>query len=130
MKTVKTMTREMLIDAIRAKLIELTDSEHSMCQVATEKGIYCLGFRKFTDEQLRDKYKWLLRRNPNVTRQELEDLANRWQIARQIVDQVPLSCDAQAREHDTCDSWDTFDDATLARYYRELAGEEVLVGLS
>ena len=64
---------------------------------------------------------------PDIGREELEDLANRWQLARQIVDKVPLSCDAQAMEHDTCNGWDSFDDGTLARYYRELLGGDIAV---
>ena len=122
-----TMTRNEAIKAIRAKLLEMVDDDHSMCRIATERGIYCRGFQRLTDEEMKQRYAWLLRRNPNMNRGELEDLANRWQLARQIVDQVPISCDAQALEHDTCDGWATFDDATLVRYYRELVGGDIAI---
>jgi hypothetical protein len=115
------------IAAIRARLLELTDADHSMCRVAAERGILCRGFAQFNDAELRDHYAWLLRRNPTMSREELEELANRWQLAREIVDKVPISCDAQAREHDICHGWDGFDNATLGRYYQQMTGHEARV---
>lgn len=115
------------IEAIRAKLLELTDADHSMCRVAADRGILCRGFSQLTNVEMRDHYAWLLRRNPTMTRAELENLANRWQLAREIVDKVPISCDAQAKEHDTCNGWDDFDNATLARYYKEMTGHDAKV---
>ena len=126
-KTFTPMTRGEAIRGIRARLLDMVDDGHSMCQVATEKGVYCRGFRRLSDEEMKHRYNWLLRRNPGMSRAELEDLANRWQLARQIVDQVPISCDAQALEHDTCEGWDTFDDETIARYYKELIGCDILI---
>ncbi|HKY32952.1 MAG TPA: hypothetical protein VJV23_10475 [Candidatus Polarisedimenticolia bacterium] len=122
----KTLTRSQAIEAIRARLLEMVDDDHSMCRVAGEKGIYCRGFRDLTDEQLRRKYYWLHKDRP-LSRGQMEDLADRWQLARQIVDQVPISCDAQCLEKDTCEGWNGFDDAQLARYYRELIGDDVSV---
>ena len=121
------MTRSEATKAIRAKLLELVDDDHSMCQVAAEKGIYCQGFRRLSDEDLKKRHSWLVRRNPKMSREELEDLANRWQLVRQIVDKVPISCDVQSMEHDTCEGWSTFDDTTLARFYRDLVGVEITI---
>ncbi len=39
-----------------------------------------------------------------------------------------LSCDTQAIEHDTCCGWDGWDAHTLARYVKEVCGEDVQVG--
>ena len=122
-----TKTRDEAIRALRRKLLEMTDDDHSMCRVASEKGIYCRGFRALTDEQMKAKYEWLLRRNPSMSREELEDLANRWQLARQIVDRVPISCDAQQIEHDTCGGWDTVSNADLIRFHRDLLSEEIQI---
>ena len=127
MTTVITMTRDQAVRAIRRKLLEMTDDDHSMCQVASEKGIYCRGYRQLSDEQMKQKYEWFLRRNPGMSRPELEDLANRWQLARQIVDKVPISCDAQQIEHDTCSGWDGFSDAELVRFHRDLLAEEIQI---
>ena len=49
MTTRTTMTREQAIRALRRKLLEMTDDDHSMSRVASEKGIYCRGFRQLTD---------------------------------------------------------------------------------
>ena len=125
MTTMTTKTRAQAIQALRRTLLEMTDDDHSMCRVASEKGIYCRGFRQLTDEQMRQKYEWILRRKPDMSRVELEELANRWQLARQIVDQVPISCDAQQIEHDTCSGWDGVTDEDLIRFHRELLSEEI-----
>ena len=106
----------------------MTDDEHSMCQVATEKGIYCRGFRRLSDEVFRERHDWLVHRNPGASRAEIEDLANKWQLARQIVDRVPLSCDAQLREHDTCDGWNEFTNQDLERFCREIVGKNAKIG--
>ena len=127
MTSMTTMTRDQAVRALRRKLLEMTDDDHSMCRVASEKGIYCRGFRQLTDEQMKQKYEWILRRNPAMNRAELEDLANRWQLARQIVDQVPISCDAQQIEHDTCSGWDGVSDADLVRFHHELLAEEIQI---
>ncbi len=121
------MSREDVVAAIRVRLLELVDDEHSMCRVAAEKGIYCRGFAQYSDEEMKRRYSWLLKRNPGMGRDELEDLANRWQLARQIVNAVPMSCDAQTVEHDTCMGWDEYDDRELERFHRELVGTEVRI---
>ena len=43
------MTRQEAIEAIRRKILEMVDDEHSMCRIAAEKGIFCRGFRQHTD---------------------------------------------------------------------------------
>jgi hypothetical protein len=105
----------------------MVDEDHSMCQVASERGIYCRGFARLGDEQLSQRYSWLLKNNPWMSREEVEEMANRWELARQIVNRVPIACDSQALEKDTCAGWENFDDATIARFYRELIGEEIRI---
>lgn len=123
----RTLSRDEAIALIRTRLMRMTDEDHSMCRVAAEQGIFCSGFARLSDEQLRQRYSWLLRNHPDLNRQQLEDSANRWELARQVVNCTPLSCDAQHIEKDTCQGWDGFDDAALARFYMELTGEEVVV---
>jgi len=120
-----TLNRSEAIAAIRKKLLDMVDEDHSMCQVAAERGICCNGFARLDDEQLRQRYSWLLRINPLMSRQELAEKANRWELARQTIHDVPIACDSQILEKDTCEGWDEFDDATLARYYKELTGEDL-----
>jgi hypothetical protein len=123
----KTMTRDETIQALRRALLDLTDDEHSICEVAGKMNVFCGGFAQWKSHELRARYDWIVRHNPRLTRAELEELANRWQLARQFVRETPLACDTQAIEHHTCRGWDEFSDAELAQHLQQLTGEEVQV---
>lgn len=124
----KTMKREEAIAALRGALLDLTDDDHSMCLVASKLRVFCGGFSQWKTNELRQRYDWIVKRNPRISRPQLEDLANRWQLARQFVRDVPTACDAQTIEHHTCRGWDDFTDEVLAKYVEELTGEKVVVG--
>jgi hypothetical protein len=102
------MTREEAIARIRERLVSLTDDDSCMCKVAAERGIFCRGFRQWSDGELRERYWWVVRKNPDITRAELESVANQWQLAQQDVRQEGLACDVQASVHDTCRGWEDF----------------------
>lgn len=119
--------RQDALSAIRKRLLLLSDGEHSVCEIAAEKGIFCHGFNRYSDSQLRQRYAWLVRHDPSISREKLEEIADRWQVARQIVNDLPLACDVQRLEHDTCGGWDDFTNQDLARFYQELLGETVTV---
>lgn len=123
----KRISREDAISRLRTELVGLVDGERSICLVAAEKGILCHGFRRYSDAELEERYRWLLRSRAGATRAETEKLANRWQLGRQLFDEVPLACDAQRREHDTCHGWDEFTNDDLARFCREILGQEISV---
>lgn len=123
----RSITRESAISRLRIALLRLVDDEHSICLVAAQKGVFCQGFRRYTDDQLQEKYRSLLRARPGASRADVEDLANKWQLSRQLFDEVPLACDAQQREHDTCRGWDEFTNDDLARFCRELLGQDVAI---
>ncbi|MCK6551503.1 hypothetical protein L6R52_37045 [Myxococcota bacterium] len=123
----RTLVRGDAIADIRRELLRLVDDEHSVCEVAAEKGILCRGFRQFSDEELARRYDWISKRRHPKTREELETLANRWQLARQFVLDQRIACDVQLEDRDTCDGWDTFSNRMIERYYRELCGEDVTV---
>lgn len=122
------ISRAEAIHRLRETLLAMTDDEHSMCLVATEKGVFCRGFRRLSDEEFRDRHDWLIRRNPKASREEIEDLANKWQLARQIVDRVPLSCDAQLRERDVCNGWNEFTNEELEGFCREILHKNARIG--
>jgi hypothetical protein len=125
----KTLTRLEAIEDLRQALLAMTDDEHSVCQVAKARGLFCHGFAKWKFSELKRNYPQITRSRPRLTPAELEDLANRWQLARQFVRDEELSCDVQGSEteHRICHGWDTHSDEDLARFCEELTGEKLLV---
>ena len=124
----KQMTRDQAINEIREKLLTLVDNEHSMCEVASRLGIYCGGFSQDTTGELRRRYDWIVQNQPWLKRKEVEDKANRWQLARQFVLGTLISCDTQSEDHErhhTCQGWKEFTDEKLASFHKDLLGEEI-----
>lgn len=123
----KVISRTEAIGRLRHYLISLTDDEHSICQVAAKKGIFCHGFARWNDAELKSRFASLSTKRPGMNRWQLEELANRWELARQMVDRVGLACDAQTIEHDTCRGWDDFSNDDLARFCSDLLALDVVV---
>lgn len=121
------LTRDEAITRLRREFLNLTDSEHCMCSVAAERGIFCGGFRQFDEQELRNRYWWIVRRRPSITREELESVANDWQLTQQEVKEMPLACDVQNRVHDTCRGWEDFTDEQLATFFQQVTGEAVSI---
>ncbi len=121
----KTLTRMQAIETLRDRIHDLVDEEHSICEVAARRGIFCHGFSQWTFDELKRRYWWLAERRPHITREELERLANIWQVARRQVMGTDLACDTQTLEHDTCKGWDEWDNSALSRFVQELCGEPV-----
>lgn len=121
------INREVAISRLRLKLLELTDDRKSACQVATERGILCHGFARYSDAELREAYRPLVLRNPSISREELERAANAWQLERQRDVGTLTSCDTQQMFYESCRGWMDFSNAQLARFCLELLGEEVVV---
>lgn len=120
------LSRQSLIDALRRELAKRADGQ-SICSLAAQHGIFCGGFRRFSDDELRERFAWLARKRPGASRQELETLGDAWQVARQEVSGLATSCDVQSREHDLCNGWDDFSDGELVAFYRQLTGKTVTV---
>jgi hypothetical protein len=126
----KVISRIEAIGRLRHHLKTLTDDEHSMCQVAAKKGIFCRGFARWSDEELKKHFAGLVRQRPKMNRWQLEELANRWELARQVVQNVTLACDAQTKEHDTCRGWDDFSNQELERFCADLLAMDAVVAES
>lgn len=120
------VTRAELIVLLRDQLALLADEESSICKVAAEKGIFCQGFHRYSNEDMKRRYEWIQRKRPGGTRADLEEVANRWQLARQEVTGLPTSCDVQQIERDACRGWDDFTSDDLSRFYFELTGRTVV----
>lgn len=124
---IRQLDRASAIRELRAELHSLTDDQTSICQVAAERGIFCHGFKQYSDDELRERFDWLTRKNPNLNRRDLERMANLWQISRQVLEGVQFACDAQTIEHDTCLGWDSFSNDELQKFFREILRQEVNV---
>lgn len=121
------ISRPTLIATLREELSRRARGDMSICRLAAETGVFCKGFRRYTDAQLREHYPWIAKKNPGASREELEAIADRWQLARQEVVGGTTSCDVQQLEHDACGGWDDFSNDDLARFLRELTGRTVEV---
>ena len=89
----------------------------------TRDEIFCGGFRAWSDQELRKRFSTLEARRPGLPRVAFEELANKWQLGRQIVHGSPLACDVQTKEHATCRGWDAFSNADLERFCAQVLGE-------
>ena len=121
------ISRPTLIVALREELNRRANGEMSICRLDAKTGVFCKGFRRYSNDELKERYGWIVDRNPDISRGELEEIADRWQMARQDVLGASTSCDAQQLEHDACGGWDDFSNDDLARFLRELTGRNVAV---
>jgi len=122
------LTRSQLIGRLRDLLQPMTDDAHSICEVAAKHGIFCQGFGRLDSSELRSKYKWLEdKAHRPLTRPELEERANTWELARQTYHGVDLACDAETIDHDHCKGWDGHSDEDLALFHLRLSDEAVEV---
>lgn len=123
----ETITRAEAVDRLRHALLARTDEENSACRMTALDGTFCRGFGRYTDDELRARYWWIVRKRPDITREELESLGNDWQLAQQDVRNLPVACDVQAQLHDTCRGWNDFTDEQLAGFILQILGTEVRV---
>ena len=64
----RVVSRAWAIRSLREFLLTLTDEDHSMCRVASDRGIFCQGFRKLDDAGLRKHFAGIVERRPDVNR--------------------------------------------------------------
>jgi len=121
------LSRAEAIEKLRRSLLELTDEEHSMCQVASQKGFFCRGFRRWHDAEFHQRWKAILGTSTHLSRPQMEELANIWQLSEQIRHRVALACDAQSIAHGACRGWDEFSNESLAAFCSDLLGLNVVV---
>jgi hypothetical protein len=125
----RTLTRAEVIEDLRRVVDSWADDEKCACQAAAERGMFCKGFAQWKFGELKERYPQIMRSRRGITRPELEDLANRWQLARQWVSGKENACDVQAGEtlFQQCKGWDEFDASELEGFHLELCGEEVRI---
>jgi hypothetical protein len=113
------------ISRLRAELLAMTDEEHSLCQVAARRGIFCHGFRRWNDGEFDRRWRRFIGRSTHLSRAQMEEFANVWELAEQIRKRVALACDAQMEARRPCRGWDEFSNTELARFCSEVLGKNV-----
>ncbi len=122
------LSRPAAIDEIRRIMKALPQDDQCACAIAARYGIFCKGFTRYSDEELKKRFAWIARPRPGVSRSELERLASAYHRGRQEVTGAEICCDVETREHCGCDGWNTFDNAALEAFYKDLTGRSCQIG--
>ncbi len=101
-----------------------------MCQVAAKLGVFCRGFRRWHDHEFHRRWKPVLGQSTHLTRAQIEQLADLWQLTEQVRLRVPLACDASTEARSACRGWDEFSNADMARFCVDVLGRNVVVSQS
>src|SRR6266511_3272463 len=122
------LSRPQAIDEIRRIMNALPQDDMCACAIAARYGIFCQGFARYSDEELKQRFGWIARPRPKVSRAELERLASAYHRGRQEVTGAETCCDVETREHCGCDGWNTFDNTALEDFYQTLTGRSCQIG--
>jgi len=90
-------------------------------------GLYCRGFAAWDDAELRQRFDWFCLSRPNIERDELEALADRWQHAEQASRKLAVPCDigpSAPSGRRPCSGWSRFTDDELKEFIHQLEGAE------
>jgi hypothetical protein len=121
------MTRPQAIDRIRRCLVAGETDEQCACVVASRYGAFCGGFSKLSDKELRQRYHWIARKHPGISREELERLASLYHVGRQQATGSTICCDVETRDRCGCDGWNGYDSRTLESVCFDLTGEVIQI---
>lgn len=119
--------RDDAISRLRASLVAMTDADHSLCQVAAERRIFCRGFRRWGEAEFDRRWRKFIGRSTHLSRAQMEEYANLWELGEQIRRRVSLACDAQSAQKGPCRGWNEFSNAELARFCSDVLGANVEV---
>ncbi len=123
----RVVARAWAIRSLREFLLTLTDEDHSMCRVASDRGIFCQGFRKLNDAELREHLAGIVKRRPGANRWQLEALGNQWELARQTVNRFLSPATFSRKSTRPAADGTISANEDLARYCAELLGLDVVV---
>ncbi len=124
---VDSWSRAEAISHLRPYLARLTDEENSLCRVAAEKGIFCRGFRRWNVPEFDRQWRDFIGRSTHLSRPQMEEYANLWQLTEQLARGATLACDAASAGHGPCRGWREFSNDVLAQFCTDLLGESVEV---
>ena len=120
-------TRPEAIARLRAHLLPMTDEESSLCRVAGERSFFCFGFSRWNASEFDRRCRDFIGRSTHLTRAQMEEYANLWQLTEQSRCRVALACDAAALGRGPCRGWNEFSNDELARFCCDLLGDDVEV---
>ena len=120
-------SRAEAIEKLRPALLKLSGDGRSMCQVAAERGIFCGGFRRWPDREFHERWRSLIGVSTHLTRDQMEELADIWQLSEQLRHRVALACDAQTISPGACRGWDEFSNRDLELFCGEILGRLAVV---
>ena len=106
----------------------MTDEEHCLCSVAAPHGIFCRGFERLSDGELRQRFGWIARKRPEATRAELEEPICLYHPGREEIRGEALCCDVETREHAACDGWNQFDNSAIEKFVPGVVGQRISIG--
>lgn len=115
------------ISRLRAHLLRMTDDDNSLCRVAAERGIFCRGFRRWNVPEFDRRWRDFIGRSSHLSRAQMEEYANVWQLTEQVACGVSLACDTADAARGPCRGWNEFSNAVLAQFCADLLGESVEV---
>jgi len=122
------ISRPQAIEEIRRIMNALPQDDECACAIAERYGIFCKGFARYSDAELKKRFGWISRTRPGASRAELERLASAYHRGRQEVTGAAICCDVETREHCGCDGWNTFDNRALEELYLNLTGRKARIG--
>jgi len=120
-------TRDEAIANLRSELLKLSDGERSICGVVAELGIFCRGFRRWPDDAFSRGWSRALGRSTELSRPQMERLADLWLLTEQLRLHVPFACDLAAAGGGVCRGWNGFSNADLERCCDEILGRNIAV---
>jgi hypothetical protein len=125
--TFERLSRPRAIALLTERLKELGNGSQCTCAVAAKRDVFCGGYSALSDRELRDRFSWIVRSRPHVSRDELERLISLYHLGRQEVTGLAICCDVETREHCGCDGWNRFDNLALEGAVFELTGRHVAI---
>ena len=120
-------SRQEAIRRLRAALQPMCGPDRSMCEVAASRGIFCRGFRRWHDSEFHLRWKAALGTSTHLSREQIERLADLWQLTEQVRCGVTFACDVTACQQGACRGWDEFTNDELGRFCRDILGVLVVV---
>lgn len=116
------VSRDHSIGVLRDVLTGFADADKSICRVAAERGIFCRGFGRWRAAEFDRRWHGSIGRSSHLSREQMEQFADLWQLTEQFRCGVSLACDANHAPESPCRGWDEFSDEDLARFCRDLEG--------